>query len=147
MSTARRLILTMMISAAFVAPAIVFGAGYGLPETINTVNKDNPNFLPQTVLGADTLPGAIGAVVSIALGFLGIIFFGIILYAGFNWMTAMGNTEKVDKSKDMLTGAIIGLLIILGAYALTRTIFSYLNNGANSQPEPQSYRAAHTSVS
>lgn len=50
---------------------------------------------------------------------LGIIFIGLILYSGFVWMTAKGNDAKVTKAKDNLTDSIIGLIIIIGAYALT----------------------------
>jgi len=50
---------------------------------------------------------------------LGIITMGLIFYSGFVWMTARGNEAKVTKAKENLTDALIGLLFIVGGYALT----------------------------
>ena len=48
----------------------------------------------------------------------------VIFYAGIRWMTAMGASDKVDKAKDMLEGAGIGLLITIASYALAKFIFT-----------------------
>jgi len=34
------------------------------------------------------------------------------IYGGFNWMTAAGNAEKVEKGKQILVWATIGLIVI-----------------------------------
>ena len=65
-------------------------------------------------------------IIALALSFLGIIFFLIILYAGLKWMIAMGSTDKIDSAKDMLEGAAVGLLIVIASYALARFIFTNL---------------------
>lgn len=65
-------------------------------------------------------------VVRIILGLVGTIFIILIIYAGYLWMTARGNSEQVEKSKQILQEAIIGALIILAAYAITYFIVSGL---------------------
>lgn len=55
---------------------------------------------------------------------LGIIVMGLIFYSGFVWMTARGNEAKVTKAKENLIDAFIGLLIIIGSYALTTFILT-----------------------
>jgi amino acid transporter len=60
------------------------------------------------------------------LSLLGVIFMILILIGGFNWMTASGDEEKVRKAKDTLRRAIIGLLIVVSAYAITYFVFKYL---------------------
>jgi hypothetical protein len=67
-------------------------------------------------------------VISGALATLAFVFFGLALYAGLRWMTARGDESHVEKAKDTLRAAVIGLIIILAAYALTRFIFQQLNN-------------------
>ena len=52
------------------------------------------------------------------LGFLGIISVVLILYAGFMWMTAAGNEDKVGQAKKLLVAAVIGLIIILASYSI-----------------------------
>ena len=69
-----------------------------------------------------------GSVVAVFLGLLGIIFIILIIYAGYNWMTAGGNEEKVKKAQDTLKRAIIGLIIIVSAYAIWKFIFEWLVN-------------------
>lgn len=59
-----------------------------------------------------------GIVVKGFLSLLGIIFLVLIIIAGYDWMTASGDQEKVAKAKDTLTRAIIGLIITVGAYAI-----------------------------
>jgi hypothetical protein len=41
-------------------------------------------------------------------------------------MTAAGNEEQVGKSKKIMTSAIVGLIIVVAAYAITASIGSYL---------------------
>ena len=65
------------------------------------------------------LPTIIGGVVGAVLALVGGIFFLLILYAGFNWMMAQGQEEKITKAKETIFGAVLGLLVILGAYAIT----------------------------
>lgn len=77
--------------------------------------------------------GIVANILGLALSFLGIIFFLIIIAAGVIWMTAMGTSEKSEKAKDMLEAAVIGLIIVLGAYAITKFVFKSF--GAEKAPE------------
>lgn len=72
------------------------------------------------------LSNVIGFVIQGALGLIGAIFLILMLYAGYNWMTARGEEEKVTKAKDTLTRAIIGIIIVVGSYAIWAYISSSL---------------------
>ena len=50
----------------------------------------------------------------------------LILFAGFQWMTAAGNGDKIDKAKQTLSAAVIGLAIIMSAYSLTAFVMKSL---------------------
>src|SRR3989339_740431 len=56
-----------------------------------------------------------------AAGFsaVGLIFFILIFYGGFSWMIARGNEQKVEKAKNTVIAASIGLVIVLASYAIT----------------------------
>ena len=69
-----------------------------------------------------TLPLAIGGVIQAILALLGIVFMAYIIYAGWSWMTAHGEEEKVKKAKTIIRGCIIGLVIVLAAYIITATV-------------------------
>lgn len=61
-------------------------------------------------------------IINVALSFLGIIFLGLTIYAGFRWMTAGGNEDAISTAKKTLTAAVIGLVIILLAYSITNFV-------------------------
>ncbi|MEA3249703.1 MAG: hypothetical protein U9Q03_05110 [Patescibacteria group bacterium] len=64
----------------------------------------------------------IGKIINAFLGLLGIIAVLIVLYAGFLWMTAGGDAQKIQKAKRWLINGVIGLIIILSAYAIASFI-------------------------
>lgn len=68
------------------------------------------------------IPTMIGKIVGAVLALLGVAFFCIILYAGLNWILSMGNEEKINQAKDMIMAAVLGLIVVLGAYAVTALV-------------------------
>lgn len=76
---------------------------------------------------ATSLPGLIGRIIGILLGFIGVIFLGLMIYGGVTWMMARGNESEVDKAKKIIEQSIIGLIIVLAAYAITYFVGSVLS--------------------
>ncbi|MEK7511448.1 MAG: hypothetical protein AAB575_00295 [Patescibacteria group bacterium] len=76
--------------------------------------------------GQNTLPQTIGRIIKIVLGFLGIVLIVIVIYAGFLWMTAGGESKGVEAAQTLLKNSIIGLAIILSAYAITDFVIKKL---------------------
>ncbi len=72
------------------------------------------------------LEDTIGKLIKAALSLAGVIFFGYIVWAGYLWMTAHGEEEKITQAKKMISGGTIGLVITLAAYAITVFIISRL---------------------
>ena len=68
----------------------------------------------------------IGIVIQAFLGILGVLFLSYLLYAGYNWMTAQGDEEKVTKAKDTIQRAVIGVIICIAAYAISYFVFQKL---------------------
>ncbi len=73
---------------------------------------------------AFSLEDIIGTVIYAVLNFVGVIFLGLIIYGGFLWMTARGNEQQVEKAKNILERAVIGLVIVLAAYAISYFLIS-----------------------
>ncbi|PLX20309.1 hypothetical protein C0584_06210 [Candidatus Parcubacteria bacterium] len=61
----------------------------------------------------------ISASIKALLSLLGIVFLGLIIFGGYTWFMARGNETEVGKAKETLYRAIIGLIILLSAYAIT----------------------------
>jgi hypothetical protein len=90
-----------------------FGAETGLPDTDIRISIAN--------------------IIQTLLGLLGLIAVVLILYAGFTWMTSGGNDEKIGKAKKTLISAVIGLVIILSAYAITTFVIEQLYGATTGQ--------------
>lgn len=100
------------------------------PTSGTNVTLENP--LSFCGKGTSALSGQqcvqliIGNVIKAALGVVGSIALIIIMWGGFRWLTAMGNSEKVEKGKEILIWAVIGLIVIFGAYAVTSYVITAL---------------------
>lgn len=70
-----------------------------------------------------SLPSAVGLILGQATIYLGIIFFLLLVYSGFLWMTAGGNDSQVEKAKKIIFAAVAGLVISVSAYAITNFVF------------------------
>ena len=81
---------------------------------------------PYLNVGGTGISIIVGTVIQALLGLIGLIFLVLMLYAGYNWMIARGEEEKVEKAKDTITRAIIGLIIVVGAYAIWAYVFANL---------------------
>ncbi len=79
-----------------------------------------------------TLETRVGGIIAAILGMLGTVFLVLTIYAGVLWMTASGEEAKIEKAKEILKAAIIGLAIVLSAYTITYFVGSRLGAGAPS---------------
>jgi len=70
----------------------------------------------------------IARIVRTGLTFIGVIAVIIIIWGGFTWMTAGGNDDKVGDAKKIITAGVIGLLIILSAWALATWAIDTIND-------------------
>jgi len=68
----------------------------------------------------------IGMIINIILGLLGVIAVIFIVLGGFKWMTAGGSDEKIKDAKKMIGQGIVGLVIILAAYAIAKFVMDKL---------------------
>lgn len=93
-------------------------AQYGLNETAGAAGlANNPRY-------ANDVPTLIGNVIGTALSMIAVIFFILMVYGGFLWMTAHGDSGQVDKAKDTIIAAVIGIIVVLASYAITNFVFS-----------------------
>jgi hypothetical protein len=83
---------------------------------------------PKELQGASNLSAIIGSLISAAIGFLGVLLFVYLLWGGFLWMTAGGDTGKVKDATAVIRNAIIGLVIIASAYAISTFVITQLGN-------------------
>lgn len=125
-------VVVLAMALLVLTPALAFSA---LPVfAADPTNADNlwggsgnqTNFQDNVGLGSADPRDIVAKVIQVILGFLGIIAVIIILLGGFKWMTAGGNEDKVGEAKKLITAGIIGLVIILAAYAIANFVLTQL---------------------
>lgn len=79
-----------------------------------------------------TLQIIIGRAISAVLRVVGSIALLMFIYGGFLWLTARGNDQAVQKGKDVLTWATIGLAVIFLSYTLVSFVIKGLTKGGTS---------------
>ena len=116
------LIIGFIVSGLFCFSQISLAANdsYGLDKAAKTAN------LNLEVAGQSTPFGVVGKLIAAGLSLVAFIFFVLVLYAGITWMVARGDSSKVDKAKDTLESAIIGLVLVISAYAIVNFVLTAL---------------------
>ena len=84
------------------------------------------SFANASGLKSADLMTTIQSVIQTALGFLGIIAVIIILLGGFKWMTSGGADTKVKEARNLIFAGIIGLIIVLSAYAIATFVIGQI---------------------
>ena len=139
----QKIFLTAIVIFALSAP--LFVSAQGLKDAGNVLNQiANPS---QTGLSGD-LATTVATVIKAVLALVGTVFLVLTIYAGILWMTAQGEEEKVTKAKEIIKASVIGLVIIMSAYAITYFVTSKLAGvaGTSNQPGPTVDCGIHNSI-
>ncbi len=78
----------------------------------------------------DTLEASLGRIIRTVLAVLGSVFLILMFFAGWLWMRSSGNQEKVDKAKKQIKSLVIGLILIIAAYAVSAWVVRILTSGS-----------------
>lgn len=114
------LILTAMLTLPFLALAQISNG------TIANRLERTGSSAGFSAADETSLARTVGKIVNVALSFLGIIFVILIILGGYQWMTAGGNEEQVSQAKSRIKNAIIGLILVVSAFAIWRLVDQYI---------------------
>ncbi len=84
-----------------------------------TVSLNNP-----LGAGVTSVPQLIGKVIKAVVGIVGSLALLMFIYGGFTWMLSGGNSTAVERGKNILMWAAIGLVIIFMSYAIVNFIIT-----------------------
>lgn len=127
--------VTATLLFAVAVPAFAQGTGVTgkISEGLSKAAGESGYAAPGTTTD---LPTIIGRVIGVALTLLGLLLLVYILYGGFLWMTAGGEEKNVTKAKDIIKNAVIGLVIIVAAYAIANFVIAQLSQVLTGAPPP-----------
>ncbi len=79
----------------------------------------------QAVFGSQTdVRVSAVRIINVVLSVLGVIFLALIIMAGFKYMTAAGNEDKVKQAIKQISQATIGLIIVLASWGISYFIIN-----------------------
>lgn len=98
--------------------------------SLNTTAQQTAHIRPDgsvSYFGSKDPVVIVGSVIKILLSFLGVIFLVLLIYGGYLWMMDRGEEALAKKAKDIIKNAIIGLIIVLAAYAITNFVMGVIH--------------------
>ncbi|MFA5248142.1 MAG: hypothetical protein WC415_02760 [Patescibacteria group bacterium] len=103
------------------------------------------NIGSQLMLGDVEPRVVVVRIIQIVLSFLGLLAVGLIIYAGFLWMTAAGDESRIERAKKIIINAVIGLIIILSSLIIATYVINRLSetvDGGNSNSNQNNNRGS-----
>lgn len=107
-SKLKNILKKIYLAVAILAPSSVLAVETGLNETAEAADIEKFDIATK-----------IGDIISTILGFVGILFLILMIYGGLMWMTAGGKEDQLGKAKKVITSAVVGMIIVFSAYAIT----------------------------
>lgn len=114
-------IITLNFSCFSNCLAVGLGDAFG-----DNLNKAAGNAGYQT--NSQDVNPFISNIINTAISLVGVIFLGLMIYAGYLWMTARGEEAKTTTAKNIITAAIIGIALILLAYVISMWVMAKLGS-------------------
>lgn len=113
-------------------PALVFAQPILGDRTVTSIKHQEEALRENAGFQSIHVGNVVSLGIKAFLSILGILFIILVILGGYYWMTAGGDETKMTKAKDTLKKAIIGLIIIISAYAITAFVFKALDDTVGS---------------
>lgn len=121
------LFILMLIGLFFYLPSLVWGLNI---DDYSQQIANQAGYQTGSVMSQNYLDTTIGKIIAFILGFCGLIFFGLVIISGWQWLTAGGNEDKAKHARDRVISATIGLLIVMAAYAISFLIYNVISTAS-----------------
>ena len=103
----------------FIIPVVAGVSALSIPFTAFAADA---TIVPAKIQPIDNIVKVVRAVISFILVVAFVAAFIFLLIGGLRWITAGGDEKAVASARNMITAALIGLVIVLVAYAIIRLV-------------------------
>ncbi len=127
MNKMKKILITLALGVGIFS--LFFGASQALAADLGL------EVIDESIGLSNTDPReTVGRIINIAMLALGTIALLIVLWGGFIWLTSNGESDKIDRAKQVLKNGVVGLVIILSAWGIATFVLNQLlgtSNGGN----------------
>jgi hypothetical protein len=118
----------LFLPVSVLAAALPPGQGIqGAQQSLTTIKEQS-----GVGTGAQELPTLIGRIIGLVVGVVGILLVVRIVQAGILYMTSAGDGKKVDEAKKLMVQNVIGIVIIVSAYAISSFVINQIATATGS---------------
>ena len=122
--------LALFIGIAMM-PSLLFAQGFDSGDT-GLVDTANQAGFSTNLECADRpegcIPFFIGAIVNGLLGVFGAVFLALIMWGGLRYMLSQGEKDQVQKAKDTIKNAILGMIIVALSYTIANFVLNAISD-------------------
>lgn len=115
----RTKLLSHFLSFVFLFALMSLSVAYA-QNTGNTLGGATPTI--KNPLATDDLEGLLKKVLNIVTVFGSLVVVFFIIYSGFKFVTAQGDTNKIKEAREMFYATVIGAAILLGANLIATVV-------------------------
>lgn len=125
----RRSSFLLFIVGAILAPAFALAADAQVRSVLNSTAQGSGfrNICPNY----SCLPNVVGTGLNVALGLLSVALIGYVLYGGYLWMTAGGESDQVDSAMQVMRNAFIGFVLVVMSGTLGSLAVSFIEQSTS----------------
>jgi len=103
-------------------------AGYWLMAT-PVWAKEEIKLCPETEPGRTlcllTIPNLVSGIIKLILVIAALVSFIVLVIGGIKWILSAGDKAATESARNTITAALVGLLIVFGAWAIVRLIEAF----------------------
>ena len=117
------LFITCLVFASLVKPVSAFTCPektVRVGESVSALSECNV----EKTEGDKSLMSNVSMLINVFASVMGFLAVGMIIYGGFMLLTAQGDPAKIKRGKDEVTYSIIGVLLVLLAYAIVNFVMN-----------------------
>ena len=125
LATRYKLVLPLAIALTF---GMLVAAPAGAVDDEDPFGFESVGGEFDETFGDEDIATTIASIIKVALTLMGIVVVTLFIYAGFLWMTAAGNDDKIAQAKKIMVAVVVGAAIIFSAWAITKFVIGGLSD-------------------
>lgn len=117
------LFITCLVLASLVKPVSAFTCPdktVRQGESVSALSECNV----EKTEGEKSLMSNVSMLINVFASVMGFLAVGMIIYGGFMLLTAQGDPAKIKRGKDVVTYSIIGVILVMLAYAIVNFVMN-----------------------
>ena len=122
-------IFAALLSLAMLATTFFAHTSFAATSLIDP--SDNPSAISDATGGESSFKALAQTLLNYALSFLGFVATIMVIYGGVLYVTSAGDTANVDKAKNILLYAVVGIVLILLSFAIVNTVLGAATSGSS----------------